>query len=228
MRISVISSTALIAAAATAVICAPQALAAELNDQDRVFIKAAHQGNLAEIASGQDAQQHVTTSCAKAVGGVLARDQGKLDADVTALAKKLSVPLPAQPALEDEQKLKSVQAKAGTPMYDAAWLDAQEAAHNKTLALIDQELRAGKNSEVFAAAQSARPVVAMHLDLVRGGTRHAAKAPKTVRAGSGGQLAAAADSREVIGTAAVAGGFLLAAGGGWWSVRSRRRATGRS
>ncbi|MFD5326895.1 DUF4142 domain-containing protein [Streptomyces sp. NPDC127092] len=228
MRISVISSTALIAAAATAFVCAPQAVAAEVGDRDRKFMKAAHQGNLAEIAAGQDARQHATTACVKAVGAVLVRDHGKLDADVTALAKKLGVSLPARPAPEDEEELKAVQAKAGTPGYDAAWLAAQEAAHNKTLALIDQELEAGKNSEVYAAAQSARPVVAMHLDMVRGGTCHAAKTPKTVHAGSGGHLAAATANREAIGTAAVAGGLLLAAGGGWWTVRARRRATGRS
>jgi len=226
MRLSVIPSTALVAAAVF--LGAPQAVAAGVGEQDRMFVKAAHQGNLAEIAAGQDAQQHATTSCVKAVGGVLVRDHGKLDADVKALAEKLGVALPSQPTPEDQQKLKDVQAKAGTPAYDAAWLAAQEAAHTKTLALIDQELQTGKNSEVFAAAKSARPIVAMHLDMVRGGTCHAAKAPTTVHAGSGGQLAAAVDSREAIGTAAVVGGLVLAAGAGWWTVRGRRRAAGRS
>ncbi|GAA3387030.1 DUF4142 domain-containing protein [Streptomyces roseoviridis] len=226
MRISVISATALVAA--TAFFGAPQAVAAELTDQDRMFLEAAHQGNLAEIAAGQDAQRHATTSCVKAVGGVLVRDHGKLDADVTALAKKLGVSLPAGPEPEEERKLEALRSKSGTPAYDAGWLAGQEAAHTKTLALIDQELKTGRNSEVFAAARSARPVVAMHLDMVRGGVCHAAKAPENVHAGSGGQLAALTNDREVLGTAAVGSGLLLVAGAGWWTVRARRRASGRS
>lgn len=47
-----------------------------------------------------------------------------------------------------------------------------EAGHVKTLALIDQEVKSGANAEVVAAAQAARPVVAMHLKMVEGGTCH--------------------------------------------------------
>ncbi|GGR66401.1 DUF4142 domain-containing protein [Streptomyces roseolus] len=225
MRIRLISTGALVAA--TAFLGAPQAFAAEVSDQDRVFLRAAHQGNLAEVAAGEDARQHATSSCVKSVGAALVRDHGKLDADVTALAGKLGVALPDGPAPEDANKLKAVRAKAGTPAYDTAWLAVQEAAHVKTLALIDHELKAGENSEVFAAARAARPVVAMHLDMVRGGSCHAAKAPETVDAGSGGRLAASAHDRDVLAATAVASGLALAAGAGWWTVRARR-GSGRS
>jgi hypothetical protein len=53
--------------------------------------------------------------------------------------------------------------------YDKAWLVARNDAHTKTLALIGREISGGSNAEVVAAAGAARPVVKMHLDMVRGG-----------------------------------------------------------
>ncbi|MGW0549461.1 DUF4142 domain-containing protein [Streptomyces altiplanensis] len=199
------------------------AYAAPVSAGDSMFVKAAHQGNLAEIAAGQDARKNATTACVKKVGAVLVRDHTKLDADVKALAAKLNVTLPGSPTPEQKKQLAAVRAKAGTPAYDKAWLKVQEAAHTATLALIDKELSVGKNAEVKAAARSARPVVAMHLAMVRGGVCHAGKDAGKVRAGSGGHLAAGEDSLAVAGVAGLAGGGLLAAGGALWLVRDRRR-----
>ncbi|MBT2529816.1 DUF4142 domain-containing protein [Streptomyces sp. ISL-99] len=191
-----------------------------------MFVKSAHQGNLAEIAAGQDAQKHATSACVKQVGAVLVRDHGKLDADIRMLADKLDIVLPGTPTHEQKQELAAVQAKAGTSAYDAAWLKTQAAAHTKTLAMIDHELNAGQNNEVKAAARGARPVVAMHLDMVRGGTCHAGKDAGMVKAGNGGQMAATTDgSFATAGAVSVAGGGLLAALGGAWLLRGRRRST---
>ncbi|MEU6184053.1 DUF4142 domain-containing protein [Streptomyces coeruleorubidus] len=204
-------------------ISVPYAFAAEVSAQDELFMTQAHQGNLAEIAAGQDAQKNATTSCVKNVGAVLVRDHSKLDADLKMLADKLNVTLPGSPSAEQKKELAAVQAKAGSPAYDAAWLTTQDAAHRKTLALIDQELKGGKNAEVKVAARSARPVVAMHLDMVRGGVCHAGKDAGMVRAGSGGHLAAADSPLATVGAAGMASGGLLAAVGAVWFWRARRR-----
>ncbi|MFF5703538.1 DUF4142 domain-containing protein [Streptomyces sp. NPDC012794] len=163
------------AAVMTAVsgVCAPATFAAApAGDQDTAFVRAAHQSNLAEIAAGQDAQKNAMTSCVKDVGAKLVTDHHKLDADLKALAGKINVTLPTAPTAEQQQKTKAVQEKAGTAGYDAAWLADQEAGHTKTLALIDQQIKSGSEVAVTSAAEKARPVVAMHLDMVRGGTCH--------------------------------------------------------
>jgi putative membrane protein len=177
-------------------ISTPQAFAAEVSAQDEMLVMRAHQGNLAEIAAGQDARKHATTDCVKRAGAVLVRDHSKLDADLRALAGALGVTLPGSPSAEQKKALAAVRAKAGGPAYDAAWLAAQDAAHRKTLALIDQELTAGTNAEVKAAARAARPVVAMHLDMVRGGVCHEVREAGTVRAGSAGLLTPADDTPD--------------------------------
>ncbi|MET9434901.1 DUF4142 domain-containing protein [Streptomyces sp. NPDC006551] len=214
-------TVALIAAAGA--MCASQAYAAPGGDQDTAFTKAAHQANLAEIAAGRDGQKNATTACVKTVADTVVRDHSRLDAGLTALAKKHGIALPSSPAPEDKQKLMAVRAKAGTAAYDKAWLADQDAAHTKSLARIDEEIAKGDHAEIVAAARAARPIVATHLDMVRGGTCHAAKDPKTVRAGSGGHLAAAMNDRAVLGTAALAGGWLIVAGAGLLALRGRRR-----
>ncbi|MFF1560850.1 DUF4142 domain-containing protein [Streptomyces sp. NPDC058279] len=164
-----------VAAAATVVtgMCAPAALAAvPVGDQDTNFVRSAHQGNLAEIAAGQDAQKSAMTPCVKAVGARLVTDHQKLDRDLKALAVKSKTVLPAAPTVEQQQALRGVTEKAGTAGYDAAWLKNQEAAHTQTLALIDTQIRSGTDAAVTNAAKKARPVVALHLDMVRGGTCH--------------------------------------------------------
>ncbi|MFF4328774.1 DUF4142 domain-containing protein [Streptomyces sp. NPDC001591] len=169
MRMLAMAATA----AAVTGMCAPAALAgASTGDQDSTYVTSAHQGNLAEIAAGQDAQKNAVTSCVKEVGLKLIADHQKLDTDLKAVAAKADMTLPTAPTAAQQQELKAVQLKAGTAGYDSAWLASQEAAHRKTLALIDTQIRTGSNAAVTDAAQKARPIVAMHLDMVRGGMCH--------------------------------------------------------
>ncbi|NGO11901.1 DUF4142 domain-containing protein [Streptomyces sp. HC44] len=196
----------------------------ELSTMDYDFLRSAHQGNLAEIAAGQDAQRNATTDCVKKVAATLVRDHTRLDRDGKALADKLGVTLPGTPTAAQQQDLAAIKAKAGTAEYDKAWLNAQQAAHETKLALIDKELASGSNTEVKAAARAARPVVVMHLLMVRGGTCRAESAPAAVHAGSGGQVAAAADREAMFGVAALgAGGVLMVIG--WRMAVARRRST---
>ncbi|MGW0335803.1 DUF4142 domain-containing protein [Streptomyces sp. NPDC003011] len=116
MRTQLTSVVGLVVAV-SAISVAPS-VAAAVSDQDAVFVKSAHQGNLAEIAAGQDAQKNAISACVKQVGAILVRDHGKLDADVKMLADKLGVVLPGTPTLEQKQELVAVQAKAGTSAYD--------------------------------------------------------------------------------------------------------------
>ncbi len=140
--------------------------------QDETFVTSAHQGNLAEIAAGQDAGENATTQCVKNAGAALVRDHTRLDEALTQLADRLGIPLPDQPTAEQQRTLDEVRAEAGTPAYDEKWLVTQEAAHEDTLALIDRELETGTNADIKAAAEAARPVVEMHLEMVRGGVCH--------------------------------------------------------
>ncbi|MFD3870228.1 DUF4142 domain-containing protein [Streptomyces sp. NPDC058623] len=165
-------TTVVLAAALGGVGLSPVAAAPAPGSSDAEYVQMAHQGNLAEIIAGQDAQKNAKDTCVKDAGDTLVRDHTKLDADLSALAAKGKVTLPNAPTAEQQAALADVKAKAGSDAYDKAWLTAQEGAHTKTLALIDQQISQGKDADTIQAAQKARPIVAMHLDMVRGGTCH--------------------------------------------------------
>jgi putative membrane protein len=201
---------------------AAPAFAAGPSTQDTSFLRAAHQGNLAEIAAGKDAANHATTDCVRQVAAKFVTDHTKLDSDVRALARKLNVSLPGGPSAEQRRSLAAVQGKAGTSGYDAAWLKLQSAAHTKTLAMIDREISGGSDSAAVAAAKAARPVVRMHLDMVSGGTCHKPGASTAVHAGV---ATGTAEGGSSMGVAALGAGGGLTAVAAAWYLRSRRRAT---
>ncbi|GAB2999348.1 hypothetical protein GCM10023080_076430 [Streptomyces pseudoechinosporeus] len=208
----------------------------ELPRPDRYFLRAAHQGNLAEIAAGWDARRHATTDCVKKAGATLTTDHARLDEHGRALADKLGVPLPGMLTAAQLQELATVKARAGTAEYDEAWLNSRRAAHKTTLALIDRQLDSGSNPEVRAAARAARPVVARHLRMMRADTcrTESESAPAAMHADSGAHSAAdadtssqsaAADNREaILGAAALgSGGVLMIIG--WRMAVAQRRST---
>ncbi|WP_051744494.1 DUF4142 domain-containing protein [Streptomyces yerevanensis] len=207
----------------------------ELPRPDRYFLRAAHQGNLAEIAAGWDARRHAATDCVKQAGAILATDHTQLDEHGRALADKLGVPLSGMLTATQRQELAAVKARAGTTEYDEAWLDSRRAAHKTALALIDQQLDSGSNPEVRAAARDARPVVARHLRMMRADTCRtesaSASAPAAMHANSGAHSAAdadtsgqsAADNREaILGAAALGSGGVLMVIGWRMAVAQRR------
>ncbi|GAB3120555.1 hypothetical protein GCM10027160_36870 [Streptomyces calidiresistens] len=152
---------------------------------DAGYLQQSRQGNLTEILAGEDALANSGDECVRHVGEVLIRDHTLLDADVTALADARGVDLPDAPSPEQQRTLEEVSALAGTAEYETAWLLAQEEAHLDTLDLIDTQVEYGTDEEITAAALSARPIVEMHLEMVRGGVCRAEVDPASVPAGFG-------------------------------------------
>ncbi|MFI1735586.1 DUF4142 domain-containing protein [Streptomyces acidicola] len=140
---------------------------------DRQFLTAAHQGNLWEITTSQQAQSAATTDCVKRVGADFIRDHRVLDAGVAKTATQLGVALPSGQTSAQLRQTAALKSLADKPSYDAAWLKAQYPAHVQTLALIDKEIASGTNPLVKSLAKSARPVVARHTQMVNHGVCHA-------------------------------------------------------
>ncbi|WP_053657701.1 DUF4142 domain-containing protein [Streptomyces sp. MMG1121] len=140
---------------------------------DSQLLTAAHQGNLWEISTSQQAQSAATTACVKRVAADFIRDHRTLDAGVVKTAEKLGVALPSGQTSAQLRQTADLKSLAGTPAYDAAWLKAQYPAHVQTLALIDKEIASGTNPLVKSLAKTARPVVARHTQMVDQGVCHA-------------------------------------------------------
>jgi putative membrane protein len=186
------------------------------NAQDRAFLIAAHQSNLAEIQAGQVAQQKATTSVVREHGQIFIRDHTRLDASLKQKAQALGVTLPGQPNAAQRAQLAAVSAKSGAA-FDSAWLTQQLASHRATLALGNTELAQGSDPNAKAVATASAPVVKAHLAMLEQAT---GTSPTGVNGGTGGQAATAPGG---IRTGWVLLGLgLLAAAGSLTLLRGRR------
>jgi putative membrane protein len=143
-----------------------------VNEQDRTFLRKAHQGNLAEIQAGQAAQDMGASQAVKDLGARLVSDHTKMDDDVSRVAKQAGVDLPDKPSAAQRRQLGEVAGKSGEA-FDRAWLATQIAGHRQSLANGATELRKGSSPEVKQLATDAKPIVQKHLDLLleaKGGT----------------------------------------------------------
>jgi putative membrane protein len=178
-------SAAVALGATAAVVLLPVSAGAqqEVSEQDRAFLVAAHQSNLAEIAAGEAAQQQATTDMVRQHGARFIADHTRLDADLTAVAGELAVELPDAPTAEQQAQLDQVKAQPGAA-FDSAWTAQQITAHELSAANGEKELAEGTNDRVKALASAAAPVIASHLAMLQDGSM-----PGHSAAGTGGQAA---------------------------------------
>ncbi len=146
------------------------AAAHDLCRQDRVFLRGAHQANLAEISGGYVALARSSREDVRHIAHMLIVDHRALDRDVRAAARRYDVTLPLTPSARQIRELVNVAARPART-FDRAWLRLQEVSHVRTLALIDAELARGCSAEVRSLARTARPVVREHLRMVRAALR---------------------------------------------------------
>ncbi|SHN46105.1 DUF4142 domain-containing protein [Cryptosporangium aurantiacum] len=158
---------ALLAAAAVATSVATSAGAADrsLNAQDRLFLRAAHQGHLAEITGARIALHQATVPVVRDLATRWIADHTTLDRALTQAAVPLDVELPAGPNADQEELAARYRETSG-PEFDRLWVTTQITAHHQAEALVNAELTAGSSAAVKALARAAEPVVAAHHQLL--------------------------------------------------------------
>jgi putative membrane protein len=166
---TIIRGAVLLLAALAVVLLGPAAMASattpdqgHVSQQDKAFLVAAHQSNLAEIATGKLADQKGASKQVRELGRMLVTDHTKLDADLVKVAKKLGVDLPSQPNAEQRKfaaELKRLSGKA----FDRAWVAGQLDGHCKAKANGAKEIAKGSNKDAVTVAKTSAPVIEHHL-----------------------------------------------------------------
>lgn len=147
---------------------------------DKSFVKAAMQGNNAEIQLGQMASQKGSTDAIKQFGQKMVHDHTQLNEDMQPLAQQLGVTppqnlSPAQKAIK--LKLDGINGKA----FDKAYIKAMVRAHTKTLALFQQEAQSAQSPAVKQAAAKGEKKIADHLQLAEQTAREVGVLPNRKR-----------------------------------------------
>jgi putative membrane protein len=166
---TILRGAAMLLAALVLVIVGPAAAAGattpghdRVSDQDRAFLVAAHQSNLAEIATGALAERKGASEEVRDLGKMFVTDHTRLDADLEKVADRLGVHLPSQPNAEQRAFAAKV-AKLSGSSFDRQWLAGQITAHCKAKANGEKELAKGSNHDVIELARTSAPIIAHHL-----------------------------------------------------------------
>ncbi|MEU6562710.1 DUF4142 domain-containing protein [Nocardia nova] len=137
-----------------------------LAPQDQQFLVAAHQGNLAEIASGARAAAMGSCTQVRDIGAMFVADHSRLEAVGGEVAVANGVALPLSPSPDQVQQMADTDRETGHD-FDLAWLHMQEGFHTQTLQAVTAEQSGGAAPQVTAVADGAAPVVEHHLALIR-------------------------------------------------------------
>lgn len=153
-----LAAAGLLVLPATAAVAAPSA-------QDVGFLRAAHQANLAEIASGRIAWVKSTDETVKNLAATFMRNHIRMDADLTETARQLKVSLPSQPT-EEQQALTARYVAADPQAFDEYFISTQLAAHRDAMRRAEEQAKNGADSSVSELAENATPIIASHHELL--------------------------------------------------------------
>jgi putative membrane protein len=168
-----------VAVAGLAFARAPSANAA---DTAQDFVNQAAVGGLFEVEAGGLARTSSESPDLRAFAMMLEADHRKANARLkeVATAEKLTVP----DALDSTHAAKLKDLKATKTGFDAKFLDQQQAAHEKTIALFKSYAGGGDNKQLKALASDMLPTLKQHLDQVqrlKTGLPNENDAPKPVK-----------------------------------------------
>jgi len=134
-----------------------------VSNQDRAFMAAAAQANIAELSISRSVELRVE----EPLDGVAARyvsDHIKALAELRQLSATLNVPIPASPSYQQLAEASQIESQSGTNLA-VAFARASIVAHEQAVALFQQEVTDGSNWKVRDYASAAMPMLNMHLKL---------------------------------------------------------------
>ena len=132
------------------------------NGADRIFIRAAAIGGMAEVETGKLAEQKGQSDAVKGFGRQMVHDHTAANDRLAALAKADNIPLPNEPDPEHRAMHDELQ-KATGGAFDRAFIDGQITEHQKTVQLLEYEIGSGQDPELKRFAAETLPIVFQHL-----------------------------------------------------------------
>jgi putative membrane protein len=134
-----------------------------LNSQDRMFLKQAGDGNLAEMKLGQLAMQKATSPAIKEFGRWMMTDHGFANVRLAAIGKRIGV-ANFQPKLtmQDQQMQQKLQGLSGE-QFDRQYTQMMVRDHKETIPKFRKEEQDGQNPLLKTYAHNLLPVLDQHL-----------------------------------------------------------------
>jgi putative membrane protein len=133
---------------------------------DRVFVKNAMQGGMAEVQLGQLTLQKSNNDQVKQFAQRMIDDHTKLNEQMKPVAQQLRVDVPTQVSKKDRNVMNKLQALSG-PAYDQAYIKDMVKDHKDDLSEFQAEASSGQDQTVKDAAAQGSKVIAQHLQMAQ-------------------------------------------------------------
>jgi len=133
-----------------------------VSDQDKTFLNAQAETNLAEISLGKIVIERTTSEKVRALASDLVSDHQQVMELNRTLHSKIGVAVPEQPNATQQATAEKVKSQSGTA-FDEAYVTAQVEGHMKSVAAAEKEISSGSHPDVKAFATEYLPKAQMHL-----------------------------------------------------------------
>ncbi len=132
--------------------------------QDRVFLKDALEGGMAEVQLGQLALQKSNNADVKQFAQKMVDDHTKMGDQLKPIAQQIGVKVPDSPSKKDKATIAKLQGLNGEA-FDKAYMKDMVKDHKGDLTDFRSEADQGSNLAVKGAASQDAPIISQHLQL---------------------------------------------------------------
>jgi putative membrane protein len=133
---------------------------------DKMFVKKALQGGMAEVQLGQLTLQKSNNDQVKQFAQRMIDDHTKLGDEMKPVAQQLGVSDPNGVSKKDKTTIAKLQALSG-PAYDEAYIRDMVKDHKQDLSDFQTEASSGQDQTVKDAANQGSKVIAQHLQMIQ-------------------------------------------------------------
>jgi putative membrane protein len=133
---------------------------------DKMFVKKALQGGLAEVQLGQLTLQKSNNDQVKQFAQRMIDDHTKLGEQMKPVAQQLGVSEPDGISKKDKSTIAKLQGLSG-PAYDQAYIRDMVKDHKQDLSDFQTEASSGQDQTVKDAANQGSKVIAQHLQMIQ-------------------------------------------------------------
>jgi putative membrane protein len=133
---------------------------------DRMFVKNALQGGIAEVQLGQLTLQKSNNDQVKQFAQKMIDDHTKLGDQMKPVAQQIGVAVPTEPSKKDKATMAKLQALSG-PAYDQAYIKDMVKDHKQDLSEFQAEDSSGQDPAVKDAATQGSQVISQHLQMAQ-------------------------------------------------------------
>jgi putative membrane protein len=133
---------------------------------DKIFVKKAMQGSLAEVQLGELTLQKSNNDQVKQFARTMIDDHTKLNEQMRPVAQQLGVEIPTEISKKDKSLMSKMQALSGAA-YDQAYIKEMVKDHKQDLSEFHMEVSNGRDIGVKNAALEGSKIISEHLQMAQ-------------------------------------------------------------